>query len=179
MAEDMSTAAMTPERFAELAEAYGPEIAAWPERLQPAARAHVSAGPEAADTLRRSAMLDAALADLAPVQIADQARPSDDLLTRVLGDAAMVAAQTQKIGAQAASAPTRGFWAEVFGDLGFGGGAALSGVLAAAALAGVLLGSLDALEGARPSFVGESYQTASEEFAPLFNEAELRFDALM
>ncbi|MET3667858.1 hypothetical protein [Caulobacter sp. 1776] len=64
---------MSLERFEDLAEIYGGEIARWPEAEREAARAWLSAHPE-----RASAVLDAAsqldrLLDLAPAQSVDAA----------------------------------------------------------------------------------------------------------
>lgn len=53
---------MTPERFADLAEAYGGRIARWPAHEQAQARAHLRERPEADAVLQAAGALDAALA---------------------------------------------------------------------------------------------------------------------
>lgn len=78
----MMSPQMTPARFAALAEAYGGEIARWPEAEREAARALLAGHPETqASVLAEAAQLDRLL-DLAPAQA-----PTAALLGRLITDA--------------------------------------------------------------------------------------------
>ena len=90
---------MTMARFEKLADAYGGNIDAWPEADQPQARLF-AAGPQqqaAERLLTEAAALDAALTEA----LGQAPAPSEDLMARVLADAAAV----QKTFGPAASQP--------------------------------------------------------------------------
>jgi ferric-dicitrate binding protein FerR (iron transport regulator) len=102
-------------RFIALAEAYGGDIARWPEADQAGARAVLADAPAARAALAEAARLDALLAlDTAPA-------PSDLLQRRVL---------------RAAPAPARRV-----SRLGFASGAGWAAAAAAGVMAGVLVGN--------------------------------------
>lgn len=110
---------MTKDQFQALAEAYGGEIARWPESLRDEAALLVAAEPAFAQaTLGREAGLDAALDALPRTQA------STALYDRILADAP--AARRRR---------RWGFW---LGPAGVG--AALAGVAAAGLMLGVQLG---------------------------------------
>lgn len=110
---------MTPERFAALAEAYGGDLARWPEPEREAARALRLRDPACEAVIAHAAALDAALA------MASVPAPGAALVGRVI-----------------AAAAERPAW-RVSGPWRWLTGAALAGACAAGLLTGALVGPLD------------------------------------
>jgi hypothetical protein len=114
----MMSPEMTSVRFAALAEAYGGEIARWPEGEREAARALLASHPEAlAQVLADAAQLDRLL-DLAPAQA-----PTAALLGRLIVDAPQPAKAVRR-------------WVAAVGAVLGLSAAAFAGVLAGVALGG-------------------------------------------
>ena len=108
---------MTPERFATLAEAFGGDVACWPDAEREAAATLMAADPAWAEpVLARAGELDAALAAFSPP------RAATGLMDRILADAPR-------------PRPAARRWTGWFVPAGLGAG------LAAACAAGMVMGA--------------------------------------
>lgn len=123
---------MTLDRFDELATAYGAAISLWPAEDQAAAQALAATSPEAQAVLERERALDAALDEWEVPQ------PSQDLMARILADAAEVSAEaTVAAPTPARGAEKPGFFSRFFGEMGWRPAGAMTACLAIGFIAGL------------------------------------------
>ena len=123
---------MTFERFDELASTYGATIDLWPSAEQAAARSLADTSAEAKDALARERALDEAM------NVWQAPGPSEAPMARVLSDAAEVSAAAPVVVTESApqtKPETRGFFARIFGDMGWRPTGALAACLAIAVVA--------------------------------------------
>jgi len=164
MVEKLNT--MNSERFEELAMAYGGDIARWPTEDQRAGQAFLAKDSGASAILNEALELDAVLGTLETPQ------PSDDLMARILGDAADIAAEQSDAASVAVKRPAkaRRGW-RLFAPIG---GFAPAMALAASLVLGFGAGFAGGLGtgGEDADLVASVFEDGSDEIAALFDDDE-------
>lgn len=151
---------MTLAVFVTLSEAYGGDIARWPEDRRAEAEGFAAENAEAAEALAEAEALDRMLDEMTVPA------PSMALTARVLGDAAAESAtRARAVKAPAAQSRQRSGWRVLLAQLGLGSSALVAGGLGVAAMAGLAVGVIAPVSTATVDQADDGAYTLSEAVA--------------